>query len=320
MTTTPPEPIELFQHTLPHGITLSCRAAGVPGRPVMVFVHGFPEAAFVWDPLLTHFSRPENGGYRCVAPNLRGFELSSAPTDVGSYRAKHLVQDLAALVSQEAHTSGSSIACLVAHDWGGAVAWGLAAQHPEGIERLCIINAPHPATFLRELQHSQEQQAASAYMNFLARPDAPALLAEHDFRRLWVFFEAMGATSGPHAWLTDSVREQYRAVWRQGLTGPCHYYGASPLRPATSTEALANAVQLPDAVCTVRLPTQVIWGMNDTALPAAMLDGLEKWVPNLQVDRVDEATHWLIHEQPERVCQLIQRYLLNSLKLNKDER
>ena len=173
--------IDTFQQALPHGITLSCRAAGERGRPVLVFLHGFPEAAFVWDALLEHFARQENGGYRCVAPNLRGYEKSSTPTEVSAYRAKFLIQDLAALI--EIESPGAPLACLVAHDWGGAVAWGLANKMPQFISRLAIINSPHPATFLRELRHSAAQQAASTYMNFLCRPDAESLLAEDDFRR-----------------------------------------------------------------------------------------------------------------------------------------
>src|SRR5213078_4126728 len=93
--------IETYQQALPHGITLSCRASGERGRPVLVFLHGFPEAAFVWDELLEHFARAENGGYRCVAPNLRGFEKSSQPVDVQQYRQKYIVQDIAALIAIE---------------------------------------------------------------------------------------------------------------------------------------------------------------------------------------------------------------------------
>ena len=85
--------IETFLQPLPHGITLSCRAAGERGRPVLMFLHGFPQAAFVWDDLLVHFSQPEHGGYRCIAPNLRGYEDSSAPPDAKAYRAKYLVQE-----------------------------------------------------------------------------------------------------------------------------------------------------------------------------------------------------------------------------------
>ena len=110
--------VETFAVTLPHGITLSCRAAGRPGAPVLLFLHGFPEAAFVWDELLLHFA----DRYRCVAPNLRGFDQSSAPQEVEAYRAKHLVADIAALVDQ----LGGPLEALVAHDWGGAVAWLLA--------------------------------------------------------------------------------------------------------------------------------------------------------------------------------------------------
>jgi len=116
--------IESFQQALPHGITLSCRAAGKRGRPVLMFLHGFPEAAFVWDTLLKHFSQPENGGYRCIAPNLRGFENSSSPTEVSAYRVKFLMQDIAALVAIETADSGAQLACLVAHDWGGSCCLG----------------------------------------------------------------------------------------------------------------------------------------------------------------------------------------------------
>ena len=162
--------IETFDAVLPHGITLSCHATGRPGTPLLVFLHGFPEAAFVWDELLEHFGER----YRCVAPNLRGFGPSSAPADPEQYRVKHLVSDLDTLIAQ---LGGGPLEALVAHDWGGAVAWTFAVQRPQLLKQLVIINSPHPATFLRELQHNPQQQAASAYMNFLCRADAEALLA-----------------------------------------------------------------------------------------------------------------------------------------------
>lgn len=303
--------IETFQQSLPHGITLSCRACGPSGRPVLLFLHGFPEAAFVWDELLRHFAQPENGGYRCVAPNLRGFEHSSAPTEVQAYRAKPLVQDLAALIeaiTQVSPTPGQ-LAGLVAHDWGGALAWSVAAQFPATMRQLAIVNAPHPATFQRELANSPSQQASSAYMNFLARPDAPALLAENDFARLWPFFTNMAADSGPLAWLDEATRQRYREVWSLGLHGPCNYYAASPLRPPTASDAGAAAVQLPRDRVTVNVPTLVVWGLGDTALPEALLDGLDDFVPDLRIERVPGATHWIVHEQPRRVSALIGSFL-----------
>ena len=298
---------ETLAHPLPHGITLNCRVSGERGRPVLMFLHGFPEAAFVWDPLLAHFSRPENGGYRCVAPNLRGYEQSSAPTDVSAYRAKHLVQDILALC--EAESPNQPLAALVAHDWGGAGAWGFANQHPGRLRQLAIINSPHPGTFLRELQNSPEQQAAGAYMNFLIRPDAEALLAEDDFRRLWPFFTNMGAADGPHAWLTDAVKDQYRAVWSQGLTGGLNYYRASPLRPPRPEDPAAAKISLPIEMLRVEVPTLVIWALQDIALPPGLIEGLEAYVPRMQLQTVPEGTHWLVHEQPQRVIGWLQDFL-----------
>jgi len=298
--------IETFLQPLPHGITLSCRAAGERGRPVLMFLHGFPQAAFVWDDLLLHFSQPEHGGYRCIAPNLRGYEDSSAPPDAKAYRAKYLVQDIAALIASE--TAGAPLFALVAHDWGGAVAWNLANQHPQLLQRLAIVNSPHPGTFLRELKFNPRQQAASDYMNFLVRPDAEALLAADDYQRLWPFFHG---EHGAPTWLTDAVKDRYRAIWRggAGLVGGCHYYRASPLRPATAEDPGASAIDLPDAMLTVRCPTLVMWAMNEVALLPELVDGLQAWVPDLTLEKIDGASHWVLHEQPDRIAAGLQNFL-----------
>ena len=132
--------ITLFDQPLPHGITLSCRAAGATDAPRRaVFLHGFPEAAFVWDEVMAALvaAAPD---LRCVAPNLRGYERSSAPADLAAYRAKHLVADLSALIAATA-ADGATIDLLVAHDWGGGVAWNFAALLPQRVRRLVIINA-----------------------------------------------------------------------------------------------------------------------------------------------------------------------------------
>jgi epoxide hydrolase 4 len=293
--------IECYEQPLPHGITLSCRASGRRGRPVLMFLHGFPEAAFVWDELLEHFARPEHGGYRCVAPNLRGYERSSQPADVKAYRPKELVQDITALIAVE----GAPLECLVAHDWGGAVAWNIANQRPDLMRRLAILNSPHPGTFLRDLQRDPKQQAASAYMNFLIRPDAEQLLREDDYRRLWGFFTQWGATP----WLTDAVRQQYRAIWDASLTGGLNYYRASPLRPAREGDPAAGAITLPREMLTVTVPTLVLWGMKDVALLPSLLDGLDEYVTDLTVEKIDDASHWLVHEQPRLVADRLARFL-----------
>lgn len=296
--------VETFAIVLPSGIELSCRACGPKDAPVLLFLHGFPEAAFVWDGLLERFSE----SYRCVAPNLRGYEKSSAPAEVEAYRVKHLVADISALID----ALGGRVEALVAHDWGGAVAWTLAVQRPTAMRRLVIVNSPHPATFLRDLQHNSEQQAASAYMNFLCRPDAEALLAEDDFARLWPFFTNMGAAdaSAPGGgWLTEEVRDKYREVWRAGLRGGCNSYRASPLRPPTKSDTAVMSIRFAPEAVTVRVPTLVVWGEGDTALSVALLEGLEAFVPSMRLLRVTDATHWIVHERPELVAAEIEREL-----------
>ena len=289
---------------LPSGIRLSCREAGQANRPLLLFLHGFPEAAFVWDELMLHFG----GRYHCVAPNLRGYERSSAPAEVEAYRAKHLVADVAALIDR----LGGHVEALVAHDWGGAVAWNLAVQQPQRLHHLVIINSPHPAIFLRGLQHDPEQQAASAYMNFLCRPDAEALLAENDFARLWPFFTNMGAADPSRVgggWLTQAVRNQYREVWNAGLRGGCNYYRASPLRPPTARDSAVMSIRFAPEAVTVRVPTLVLWAENDIALPNSLLDGLDTFVPQMRLVRLANATHWVIHERPATIAAEIEREL-----------
>lgn len=292
--------VRTFDVALPHGITLACRAAGRTGAPRVLFLHGFPEAAFVWDEVMLRLTDCIDG----VAPNLRGYERSTAPPEVEAYRAKHLVADLSALVDH----LGGQVDLVVAHDWGGAVAWNFAVAHPQRLRRLLIVNAPHPATFLRELQSNPAQQAASAYMNFLARPDAEALLAADDFARLWPFFNRMGASDASHpggGWLTEEVRERYRDVWRRGLTGPLNYYRASPLRPPTEAASPVRGLQFAAEQVTVHVPTTVLWAEADVALPPSLLDGLDAYVPDLRVIRVPGATHWIVHERPALVADTI---------------
>jgi pimeloyl-ACP methyl ester carboxylesterase len=293
---------------LPHGIQLHCRESGSAGRPVLLFLHGFPEGAFIWDELLAHFAHPDHGGYHCIAPFLRGFGQSSRPQEVAAYRAKHLVSDLTALIDQV--SPSAPLECLVAHDWGGAIAWNLANQHPQRMKRLAIVNSPHPGAFVRELRDNAVQQAASQYMHFLCRPDAEALLSENDFHRLFAFFDAPDGT--PAAWLTEGVRAHYRALWQQGLTGACNYYRASPLRPPRGDDAGAGAVTLPESMLTVDVPTLVVWGMDDPALLPGLLDGLSGWVPQLQLRPVSNASHWIVHEHPALLAAELRQFLLSN--------
>ncbi len=292
--------ISQFDQPVAPGITLACRAAGLVDAPRRaLFLHGFPEAAFAWDEVITALAAADPG-LRCVAPNQRGYAGSSAPAEVSAYRAKHLVADIAALIDTVAGP-GAPIDLLVAHDWGGGVAWNFAALLPQRGRQLVIINAPHPGAMLRELRTSVAQRDASQYMTMLVQPDAAQRLAADDFAALFAKLDGLGGQAAP-AWLTPALRAQYRDVWSRGLDGALNWYRASPLRPPQGADdpALA-AVVLPDSVVNVRVPTTVLWGLADRALCPGLIDGLDAWVPDIRIHTRPDASHWIVHEQPDWV-------------------
>lgn len=292
--------IECFELALPDGMHLSVRACGAADAPRLVFLHGFPEGAFIWDALMLSLS----SRFRCMAPYLRGYAPSSAPQTVEAYRAKHLAADIAALIEQ---TGEGPLAALVAHDWGGALAWNLAVQRPELMRQLVVINSPHPGTFLRELQLNPAQQRASAYMNYFCRPDAEVQLAAQGHARLLALFnDEQGQVPG---WLDAPLKQQYLDLWSQGLTGPLNYYRASPMRPPTAGDAAVLGLSFAPELVTVKLPTLVIWGEEDRALPLNLLSGLRQFVPQLDERRVPGASHWIVHERPGLVLDYLEDVL-----------
>ena len=279
-----------------NGLRFHYLAAGEPGRKLVLFLHGFPEFSGAWRAQLEAFGRD----HLAVAPDLRGYNLSDKPQDVAAYRAKHLVEDVRQIAAQ--FTDRPFV--VVAHDWGGAVAWNLAAAHPQLVERLVIVNSPHAIAFARGLGHDPAQQKASAYMNLLRSAKAERVLSEDGYARL--------VTMALDQWGAAPVdRSAYLEAWSQpgALTGMLNWYRASPLYPPTEGDAGAANLSLDPNDFTVRVPTLVIWGMSDTALLPSLLDGLEACVPDLRIERIPEGTHWIVHEQPARVTALIRRFI-----------
>ncbi len=269
--------------------------------PLILFVHGFPEFWHAWKDQLSEFGRD----HLAVAPDMRGYNLSSKPEEVKAYRAKHLVEDLRLLIDQ----LGGKPCVLVAHDWGGAVAWNFAAQHPDYLRRLVIINAPHPVLFARELRSNPAQQKASAYMNLFRSEKAERVLTENNYSRLSRMTLDSWASNGGAA--TDADRQAYLTAWSQpgALTGGLNYYRASPLHPPEVDDApRAAAPELDAAQFHVRVPTLVIWGERDEALLLGNLNGLDTLVADLRVRRVPDATHWIVHERPQLVNALIRDF------------
>ena len=279
-----------------NGLRLHCATAGELGRPLIVFLHGFPEFWYAWRAQLAEFGRDR----LAVAPDQRGYDLSDKPGGVAAYRVNALIEDLRQLAA--AFTRGKFV--LVGHDWGGAVAWSFAIEHPELVEKLVMVNAPHPVPFARALAHDPMQQRASEYMNVFRLPKAERVLAEDGYRRLMA--QSVAAWGGE-----AEERAAYIEAWsREGaLTAMLNWYRASPLHPPTADDPGAARLSLAPQDFMVRVPTLVIWGMRDHALLPCVLDGLDACVPDLRIERIAEGTHWVIHEQPGRVNALIRAFV-----------
>jgi pimeloyl-ACP methyl ester carboxylesterase len=266
---------------------------------LILFVHGFPEFWYEWKEQLAEFGRD----HLAVALDMRGYNLSSKPEQVSAYAARHLVEDLRLLADQLGHERF----VMVAHDWGGAVAWNFAALHPQRLEKLVIVNAPHPVTFARELRDNPAQQRASAYMNLFRSAKAERVLSEHNCQRLRrMTLDAWSANGGR---ASQEDQRAYLDAWTQpgALTGGLNYYRASPLHPPDESGSTIPTLD-PEAF-RVHVPTLVIWGERDEALLPGNLDGLEELVSDLRVERIPDASHWVVHEQPQRVNALIRRFV-----------
>lgn len=280
-----------------NGVRLHYAHAGQ--GPLILFLHGFPEFWYCWKQQLEDFGRD----HLAVAPDLRGFNLSDRPADVKQYKARILIED----VRQLADHLGQKKFVLVAHDWGGAVAWAYAMAHAQTLSKLVIVNSPHPVPFARELAHNRAQQDASQYMNLFRTDKAERVLAENNYARL-----AKMALEGWTKGSADAAdRAAYIEAWSQpgALTGSLNYYRASPLYPPIGEDPGAKALQLDAADFMVRVPTLVVWGMRDQALLPGNLDGLEACVPDLRIERLPEASHWVMHEEPERLNRLIRDFI-----------
>ena len=269
---------------------------------LIMFVHGFPEFWAEWENHLMDFGKD----HEAVALDMRGYNLSSKPAEPEHYQIKDLIEDLRALAEYLGHKKF----ILVGHNWGGAVAWSFAIRHPEWLEKLIIVNAPHPAVFARELLNNPSQQKASQYMLTLRSPEAEKILSDNSYTWLTNALFKWGSK-----WeMTEEIRQKYVKAWSQpgALTGALNYYRVSPLYPPTSNkdkERIKNIMDLPRETFEVNVATLVIWGELDQALLVGNLDGLEDYVDELVVKRIPDGTHWVIHEKPELVSSLIREFV-----------
>jgi pimeloyl-ACP methyl ester carboxylesterase len=269
---------------------------------LIMFVHGFPQFWAQWENQLKEFGKD----HQAVALDMRGYNLSSKPSNVEQYNVKELIEDLRALAEHLGHKKF----ILVAHDWGGAVAWSFGIRHPEWLEKLIIINAPHPAIFARELLHNPAQQKASGYMLLFRSLEAEQELSADNYAWLRNALFKWGSK-----WeMTEELQNKYIAAWSQpgALTGSLNFYRVSPLFPPTSTDdeaSIKGVTELPQEMFRVAVPTMVIWGELDQALLIGNLVGLDEYVDDLTVKRIPDGTHWVVHEQPELVNTMIRKFI-----------
>lgn len=285
-----------------NGVRLHYVTAGQ--GPLLLFLHGFPEFWYAWRQQIEAFCRE----YQVVAPDMRGYNLSSKPASIEAYRLHHLITDVYALATH----LGQQRFTLIGHDWGGAVAWAFALQYPTMLERLIIINMAHPATFARELRSNTAQQQASQYMLLFRSARAEDVLAADHYARLCRIVLEPGIASG---YFTEADRQAYLTAWSQpgALTGGLNYYRAARIGPLTAAapDTMPNYAG-EHASLVVHVPTLVIWGEQDQALLASNLDGLEDFVPDVTIKRIPDASHWVVHEKPALVNAYIREFVQNQ--------
>ena len=291
---------EFCRVPLATGVTLNVALAGDAAAPPVILLHGFPESHRTWRevaPLL-------QDRIRLVMPDQRGFAESDRPLGVDEYRTDKVVADLFAL----SDALGIDRFALVGHDWGGAAAWAAAIRGDPRIERLAIINSPHPVIFQKSLVEDSAQRAASQYMNAFR---APGFEQAVEAMGLDTFFDK---TFGGHvdlALIPDDERRRYIAEWSEpgALTAMLNWYRASPL----AVPPPGVTVPIPDWVLgtfpTVRVPTLVVWGLRDPALLPLQLDGLDRLVDDLTVVRLTDAGHFAPWEAPEAVAAALAPFL-----------
>jgi pimeloyl-ACP methyl ester carboxylesterase len=295
----------------------SCSYSAIKkGKPTLIFLHGFPEYWGTWTEQLHYFST----NYRVIAPDLPGYNLSDKPSDSTFYTLPNLITFIAKFIQ---FISPEKQVYLVAHDWGGVIAWPLAAFHPKLISKLIILNAAHPSTFTREMANNPIQRQKSAYIHQLISSSGESLLSKNNFQYL---SETMMVSSQTDVF-TDEIKARYRQVWQQkgAVNGMLQYYRAMPqlapsntdstIRESGNAEPLIetgpvmniSAIRVPNI--RVNLPTLILWGEEDQAFVNENLDDISLYVPNCTLIRFPNTSHWLQHEKPTAVNNAIARFI-----------
>jgi pimeloyl-ACP methyl ester carboxylesterase len=272
-----------------NGLTFSFLTEGT--GPLLLLLHGFPQFSYAWRKQIPELAK----SFRVVAPDLRGYNDSSKPPRVRDYSIAALASDVPALIA----ALGEKKAFVAGHDWGGGVAYAAAIQHPECVEKLVVLNCPHPGRFLKELGSNFAQLKRSWYMFFFQLPWLPERVL-HDKGG-----ELIPASSARPSVFTREDRDAYTEALRKpgAATGGLNYYRAAFRGFAEARAFFAEERK-------IAAPTLLIWGEKDHALGVELTEGMAPYFSGpLTVRRVPEASHWINEEQPELVNRLIAEFL-----------
>ena len=260
--------------------------------PLILLLHGFPECWYAWRYQLPALAQ---AGFRVVAPDLRGYNLSDKPRGVHAYRMECLIGDVKGLIQ----TLGEDRAVVVGHDWGGVIAWQLAISEPQMVKKLIILNAPHPQRYLEALK-TPGQLLRSWYVLFFQLPWLPELMIR-SFGFAGLRQRLLNEPVHADAFDEVTVKVYQRALAQPGaLTAALNYYRAG-------FRSLVRGLR--PNIQPIEMPTLVIWGEQDRYLGADLLEGLEPWVKDLTVERFADASHWVQAEVPERVNERMLQFL-----------
>lgn len=282
------------------GVTLNVALTGCKDAPPVILLHGFPESHRTWRDVAPRLEQR----YRLIIPDQRGFAGSDRPQDVAAYQTDALVDDVFALAA----ALGLERFSLVGHDWGGAIAWSAALRGDPRLERLGIVNAPHPVVFQKSLIENAEQRAASQYINMFRTPQAEKKI---EAMGLEAFFDRVIGDHSDLSNMSESEKRRYIAEWSEpgALTAMLNWYRGSSLIVPPPGVTLPLPDWLLRAFPKIPIPTLVIWGMKDPALLPVQLEGLGALVEDLRIVRIPDAGHFAPWESPERVGEALEGFL-----------
>lgn len=282
-----------------NGNPFCVRRWGDPTLPRLLMLHGFPEYGGAWGDIAPYLKTR----FHCIAPDQRGFGQSWSPDDVSAYATSKLVSDMVALI----RATGNGPVAVFGHDWGAAIAYGLAMFHPDLVQSLVIANGVHPVPFQRALAAGGAQSQASQYITYLRQEGTETALAANGFEKLEQFMRAKMRTD----WLTSERLGHYRTEWaRPGrLKTMLHWYRASPLVVAKPGHPAMDLPDLPHDRLRVNCPHLLLWGEKDEALLPETTDGLDAFCSQLTRVSFPECDHWLLHQQPKAIAETVVNWL-----------